>query len=120
MDKEKLFTINKEDFEVKSIRCPGRGGQNVNKVNSGIFLRHLPSGAFVKSCSERSQSANKRNAIKRIVETPTFKSWLWGAVAEITTGKTIEERVEEEMDPKNIKVEVRDSNGKWVTEKIND
>lgn len=120
MSKEKLFTINKEDFEVKAIRCPGNGGQNVNKVSSGIFLRHIPSGAFIKSCSERSQIANKRNAIKRIVETPAFKSWLWDVVAEITTGKTIEERVEEEMDPRNIKVEIRDESGKWVTEKSND
>lgn len=42
------------------------GGQNVNKVNSAVRIKHLPSGLAVKCTQERSQGANKDIALKRL------------------------------------------------------
>jgi hypothetical protein len=117
MTKDLLFSITKRDFEMKFIRCSGPGGQKVNKTNSGVFLKHIPSGAYVKSTSERSQDANRRNAMARIVKEPKFKSWLYSVIAELDTGQTLEEKVDAEMTSDKTKVEVMNSDGKWEEEK---
>ena len=48
-----------------------------------------------------------------MAKTPAFQAWVRRIAAEITTGKSIEERVEEEMAPEKLKVEVREGE-KWV------
>jgi peptide chain release factor 2 len=48
------------------MRAGGKGGQNVNKVNSTVRIKHLPSGLQVKCAQERSQSMNKNIALKRL------------------------------------------------------
>jgi len=51
--------IRKEDLEERFIRSGGPGGQNVNKVASCVYLRHIPSGLEVKVQRERSQALNR-------------------------------------------------------------
>jgi protein subunit release factor B len=51
--------IKEEDIEERFIRSGGPGGQNVNKVSTCVYLKHLPTGTEVKCQRERSQALNR-------------------------------------------------------------
>jgi protein subunit release factor B len=51
--------IREQDLVERFIRSSGPGGQNVNKVETGVYLRHPPSGIEVKVVQERSQALNR-------------------------------------------------------------
>ena len=58
-DKMARFGIKESDLSESFIRSSGPGGQNVNKVSTGVYLKHLPTGVEVKSSSQRSQALNR-------------------------------------------------------------
>ena len=51
--------IRQADLVEKFVRSGGRGGQNVNKVATCVYLKHLPTGIEVKCQQERSQALNR-------------------------------------------------------------
>lgn len=115
-NRELLFSVTKKDLVIETFRAGGKGGQAQNKTDSGVRIKHPASGAVGESREHRSQHQNKMEALKRLAAHPKFKLWQNQVVYTILNGKTVEEVVDEQMDAKNLKVEIKDGKGRWVAE----
>jgi len=58
-DKMRRLGIKESDIKESFIRSSGAGGQNVNKVATCVYLKHIPTGIEVKCGRERSQALNR-------------------------------------------------------------
>ena len=63
---ESIGEFDLNDCEVTTMHCGGKGGQHVNKVETGVRIVHKPTGTVVTCTEERSQVQNKQNALKRL------------------------------------------------------
>lgn len=110
MGREKLFSVKLSDCEVTTFRAGGPGGQNQNKRDTAVRIKHPPSGAVVESREHRDQLSNKRAAMRKLAGSARFQMW---AKTKALNLRPIAEIVDEAMALENLKVEVKEG-GRWV------
>ncbi len=57
-----------KEYRIEKFHCGGKGGQNVNKVETGVRIIHIPTGFVALSTAERSQFLNKQRAMEKLQE----------------------------------------------------
>lgn len=113
-DKELLFSVTAKDFDWDYFNASGPGGQNVNKNQCGVRCTHRASKARGQAADTKSRQQNQKLAFRRCVETKEFTQWHRIEIAKhMGTYIDLEKKVDEMMQPKNLKIETRKDN-KWT------
>jgi len=111
--KKPLFSVTITDCRVDTFCAGGKGGSHQNATKSAVRITHPPSGAVGECREERYQHTNKVRAFTRMAQTQEFKRWARVKAAQLSSGKTVDELVDESLQPQFLKVEARNEQGQW-------
>jgi protein subunit release factor B len=113
MSRKLLFSLTKQDFDVQWYSGTGAGGQHRNKHQNCCRIIHKETGIRSTGQSNRDRIANQKEAFNNLVKHPKFKLWLNLKIMESLSEETIEEKVQKQMIPDNLKIEEK-KDGRWV------
>lgn len=116
-ERKLLFSVTPADCREDAFTVGGNGGSGKDTSNTGVRFVHLASGAVGEARDERSREANRRRAWQRMASSDTFKKWHRLETARRLGQPSIDDVVEKEMDPANLRIEVR-VEGKWKDESL--
>ena len=106
-EKMEALSIREKDIEESFVRSGGKGGQNVNKASTCVYLKHIPSGIEVKCQQERSQGLNRYRA--RVI--------LARKIGDIIKGQESEEKKRIEKVRRQKRKRSKRAKGKMLAEK---
>lgn len=112
-ERQRVTVATAKDFDVSYFCGSGAGGQARNKVHSGVQICHRESGAIGRASDSRSQHDNKCSALLRLTKTPQFKFWLSRRIYEIEQGEKLEQTIERETTPDQLRFEIKNALGNW-------
>ena len=113
-EKKLIFTLTAKDFEVQTFCTGGNGGQHRNAKQNGVRIIHPASGARAEHRDGREQDQNRSMAFRKLLATKEFRAWHRMEVAKrLGYVEAAERAVEEALNPQNIRVEVRNEEGRW-------
>ena len=105
--KTKAFSVGGNDLKWDTFRCGGKGGQNVNKRDTGARVTHVPSGISHEGREERSQEQNKRSALRKLAADPKFQLWCRMQYAAKKEGyDSMARKVDQAMADHNLRIEI--------------
>ena len=114
-NRERITILTKKDLQISWFSGgPGHGGQHRNKHDNCCRLYHEKSGAKAQGTEERSRERNLRRAFERLCQTAQMRFWFAKKVYEIRQRETLEQTVEKDITPSNLKYEIKNEEGKWV------
>ena len=103
---ELLFSLTSKDFEFQTFCTGGKGGQHRNAKQNGVRCIHPPSGAVAEHRDGRDQYKNKQEAFRKCCESVKFKNWhKLETLRRLGVLRNVEEEVDKQMVPENLKVE---------------
>lgn len=121
-NKELLFSVTADDCDWMYFSAGGKGGQHQNKTASACRCRHKASGAEGISRDHREQRRNRVEAFKRMANSKEFQLWLKKETGRKLVSEEEQRRkqvqmeiqLDKMMEPSNLRVEMKDENGKWT------
>jgi len=111
--RQPAFSVTKDDLEFQTFRSGGPGGQNQNRRDTGVRVIHHASGARGESREHRTQLENRKAALRRMTQTPAFRFWVHQELRRLDGRRTVEQQVDDMMQPQHVKVERRGDDGGW-------
>lgn len=119
MVKKLLFSVTADDCDWQTLKGSGPGGQHRNVTETGVRCTHRASGATATALDSKSQRRNKEAAFVRMCNTKRFKDWHRLETARrLANERSIEDlvnrKVDEALQPQNVKMEVQDERGRWI------